>query len=85
MNGNNAAVSKQRSELTNRVKLLHSHAERVSDRGYAGVELLRDGTIVATTYVKYQPGSGKHSVVSTPFNLTETDALLASGSAKAVK
>ncbi len=59
-----------------RVKLLHSYAERVSDCGYPGVELLPDGTIVATTYVKYQPGPEKHSVVSTRFKLSESDALL---------
>jgi hypothetical protein len=60
-----------------RVKLLHSHAERVGDCGYPGVELLPDGTIVATTYIKYRPGSEKHSVVSVRFRLDETDALAA--------
>jgi hypothetical protein len=59
-----------------RIKLLHSHAVRVSDCGYPGMELLPDGTIVATTYVKYAPGKTKHSVVSVRFDLTETDALL---------
>lgn len=59
-----------------RIKLLHSHAERVGDCGYPGVELLPDGTIVATTYVKYSPGKEKHSVVSTRFKLEEADALL---------
>ncbi|MCE9556227.1 MAG: glycoside hydrolase [Planctomycetes bacterium] len=57
-----------------RVKLLHSHAG--CDCGYPGVELLPDGTIVATTYLKYAPGKEKHSVVSTRFRLSETDALL---------
>ncbi len=47
-----------------RIKLLHSHADRVADCGYPGVELLPDGTIVATTYIKYRPGAEKHSVVS---------------------
>jgi hypothetical protein len=56
-----------------RVKLLHSHAG--GDCGYPGVELLPDDTIVATTYVKYRPGTAKHSVVSTRFQLAETDAL----------
>ena len=37
-----------------RVKLLHSHAG--SDCGYPGMELLPDGTIIATTYIKYRPG-----------------------------
>lgn len=59
-----------------RIKLLHSHASRVSDCGYPGVELLPDGTVVATTYIKYRPGPEKHSVVSTRFRLDETDARL---------
>lgn len=37
--------------------------------------LLPDGTIVATTYIKYRPGKGKHSVVSTRFTPDETDRL----------
>lgn len=57
-----------------RVKLLHSHATRVGDCGYPGMELLPDGTIVATTYVKYAPGKEKHSVVSVRFDLQATDA-----------
>ena len=57
-----------------RVKLLHSNAG--GDCGYPGVELLPNGTIVATTYVKYRPGPAQHSVVSTRFTLAETDALL---------
>jgi hypothetical protein len=58
-----------------RVKLLHSHAEGVSDCGYPGLELLPDGTFVATTYIKYRPGPEKHSVVSSRFKLSEIDAL----------
>ncbi|TWU01646.1 sialidase family protein [Neorhodopirellula pilleata] len=58
-----------------RIKLLHSHAQRVSDCGYPGVEQLDDGTIVATTYIKYQPGPEQHSVVSVRFRLDETDPL----------
>ncbi len=54
-----------------RIKLLHSHAG--SDCGYPGVELLPDGTIAATTYIKYRPGNNKHSVVSTRFDLSEID------------
>ncbi len=34
-----------------RIKLLHSYAG--GDYGYPGVERLSDGTIVATTYIKY--------------------------------
>ena len=56
-----------------RIKLLHSHAGR--DCGYPGMELLPDGTIVATTYIKYRAGTAQHSVVSTRFKLEETDAL----------
>jgi len=56
-----------------RVKLLHSH--RGSDCGYPGLERLPDGTFVATTYIKYQPGPEKHSVVCTRFTLAETDAM----------
>lgn len=59
-----------------RVKLLHNHAERVGDCGYPGVELLPDGTIVTTTYLKYAPGKEKHSVVSLRFDLKATDALV---------
>jgi len=54
-----------------RVKLLHSHAGW--DCGYPGIELLPDGTIVATTYIKYRPGSDKHSVVSVRFTLDDLD------------
>lgn len=56
-----------------KIKLLHSNAR--SDCGYPGLELLPDGTFVATTYVKYRPGPDKHSVVSTRFKLKETDAM----------
>lgn len=54
-----------------KVKLLHSH--KGSDCGYPGLELLPDGTLVATTYVKYRPGPEQNSVVSTRFTLAETD------------
>jgi hypothetical protein len=57
-----------------RIKLLHSHAG--SDTGYSGLEVLPDGTFVATTYVKYEPGPKKHSVVTTRFRLEELDARL---------
>jgi hypothetical protein len=52
-----------------RLKLLHSYAG--GDCGYPGMDLLPDGTIVATTYIKYRPGTEKHSVVSTRFNIKE--------------
>ena len=56
-----------------RIKLLHSFAGR--DCGYPGVELLPDGTIVATTYIKYWNDARKQSVVCTRFTLAETDAM----------
>jgi hypothetical protein len=40
------------------------------------MELLPDGTIVATTYIKYRADEAKHSVVSTRFTLAQIDALL---------
>jgi hypothetical protein len=55
-----------------RIKLLHSYAG--GDCGYPGLEGLPDGTMVATTYIKYRPGPKKHSVVSIRFKLAETDA-----------
>lgn len=58
-----------------RIKLLHSFAG--GDCGYPGMELLPDGTIIATTYIKYQEGKNKHSVVSTRFNIRETDVMAA--------
>jgi sialidase-1 len=54
-----------------RIKLLHSYAG--GDCGYPGMERLPDGTIIATTYIKYQPGKKKHSVISTRFKIQETD------------
>ncbi len=46
------------------------------DCGYPGMEILPDGTIIATTYIKYRPGKDKHSVVSTRFKIEETDRML---------
>lgn len=56
-----------------RVKLLHSF--KGGDCGYPGVEVLPDGTVVATTYIKYREGPEQNSVVSTRFNPSETDLL----------
>ncbi|WP_211235258.1 sialidase family protein [Runella zeae] len=56
-----------------RVKLLHSFAG--PDCGYPGLELLSDGTFVATTYIKYQPGTKKHSVVAVRFKVEEFDKM----------
>lgn len=55
-----------------RVKLLTSY--HGGDDGYSGLEILPDETVVATTYIKYRPGPELNSVVSTRFNLHETDA-----------
>ncbi len=54
-----------------KIKLLHSH--KGSDCGYPGLELLPDGTLVATTYVKYRPGKEQNSVVSVRLSITDTD------------
>ena len=66
---------RQRRPGQYRIKLLHSYAG--SDCGYPGVELLPDGAIIATTYIKYRPGKEKHSVVSVRFKMDEVDALYA--------
>ncbi len=53
------------------VKLLHSYDE--ADCGYPGVEMLPDGTIIATTYIKYKNDRNKQSIVSTRFKIDELD------------
>ncbi len=58
-----------------RIKLLHSYAG--GDCGYPGMEIRSDGTILATTYIKYRPDNNKHSVVTTRFRIEETDKMLA--------
>lgn len=57
-----------------RIKLLHSFAG--SDCGYPGMEMLPDGTIIATTYIKYKNDKNKHSVVSIRFKIQETDLMV---------
>lgn len=57
-----------------RVKLLHSY--KGGDCGYAGLEVLPDNTLVATTYIKYREGSERNSVVSVRFNVAECAAML---------
>ncbi|HNX35710.1 MAG TPA: exo-alpha-sialidase [Kiritimatiellia bacterium] len=52
-----------------RIKLLHSYAKW--DCGYPGMEVLPDGTVIATTYIKYWDDARRHSVVSTRFKLSE--------------
>ncbi|MBC8229320.1 exo-alpha-sialidase [bacterium] len=55
-----------------RVRLLQHHGA-FGDCGYAGLELLPDGTFIATTYVVHKPGE-KNSVISVRFKLEELDA-----------
>lgn len=72
-----------RREGQYRIKLLHNAKRSATDQpgtgntdcGYSDLELLDDGTIVATTYIQYAAGPEKSSVVSTRFKLSETDAL----------
>jgi len=52
-----------------RIKLLHSYAKW--DCGYPGMEVLPDGTVIATTYIKYWNDTRRHSVVCTRFKLSE--------------
>ena len=59
-----------------RLRLLEHHG-RSGDCGYPGLEILPDGTFVATTYVVYKPGE-QSSVVSVRFKLSEIDALVGS-------
>lgn len=69
-----------------RIKLLHHFSTDTSnaairpngngDCGYPGMELLPDGTIVATTYIKYHEGVEKNSVVNTRFTMKEIDQML---------
>lgn len=61
-----------------RIKLLHHYGSPRDgyswanvDTGYPGMELLPDGTIVATTYLKYWDDERRHSVASTRFRLNE--------------
>jgi len=65
------------------IKLFHNTLRKSSDKpgqgnadcGYSDLEVLPDGTIIATTYLKYAEGPEKHSVINTRFTLAETDAL----------
>jgi hypothetical protein len=57
-----------------RVRLLNSFGQ-ARDTGYSGLELLPDGTMVATTYAPLYVGA-KPSVVSVRFSLEELDAML---------
>ena len=50
-----------------RIKLLHSY--KGGDCGYSGLEILPEGNIVATTYIKYKEGAEQNSVVSVRFTI----------------
>jgi len=52
-----------------RVHLLDNKAEQVWDTGYSGVELLSDGTVLCTTYLRYRAEDKAHSVVCTRIRL----------------
>jgi|GEM_PF-1094305 len=58
-----------------RAKLLHQHGPRKWDCGYPGLEVLPDGTVVATTYVQLAEDE-KNSVVAVRFRLEELDERL---------
>lgn len=64
-----SAIRSKEVKGTLRVKLLHSHAG--CDCGYPGIHLLPDGTILATTYVKYHAGEEKQSVVCKRFRVDD--------------
>lgn len=73
-----------RREGQYRIKLLHNTKRSPTelpgagntDCGYSDLELLGDGTLIATTYIHYAAGPEKSSVVSTRFKLSETDVLV---------
>lgn len=54
-----------------RIKLLHTY----QTTEYPGLEILPDGTFIATNSVKYRPDEN-YSVVSVRFKLSETDKLI---------
>ena len=55
-----------------RVRLLKNYG-RPGDTGYAGLEVLPDGTMVSTTYCVLQPGQ-QPLVVSVRFTMQDIDA-----------
>ena len=60
-----------------RIKLLHSYDG--VDCGYPGIQLLEDGTILATTYIKYWNDARKQSVVAVRLRLESTLACPCAG------
>ena len=63
-----------------RIHLLKHHGIKgkfpggLGDTGYSGVELLKDGMIVCTTYSRHFDDERQSSVVSTRFKIDEIDA-----------
>lgn len=53
------------------VRLIRSH--HGPDHTYPGLEILPDGTLIGTTYIKYRPGPEMHSVVCVHFRLDEIE------------
>lgn len=51
------------------IRLLRSH--QGADHTYPGLEVLPDGTFLATTYIKYRPGDELQSIISVNFRLDE--------------
>ncbi|MGN0852280.1 MAG: sialidase family protein [Kiritimatiellia bacterium] len=66
-----AAIRSQDPAGTFRIKILHNHAG--CDCGYPGIHLLADGSVLATTYVKYRAGEEKQSVVCARFRIDEIE------------
>ena len=58
------------SEGLCRVKLLNQYGTK-GDCGYSGLELLPDGTFIATTYVRYRPEDKYNSIISVRFKIEE--------------
>lgn len=56
-----------------RIKVLHSYDG--ADCGYSGLEILPDGTVIATTYIKYKDNADKQSIISARFNMNELDSM----------
>lgn len=65
--GSYAELKSRERGTSYRVKLLHNYAGL--DCGYPGIHLLEDGTLVATTYIKYWNDKRQQSVVSKRFRL----------------
>ena len=69
-----AAIRSKAEKGTYRIKLMHNYEG--CDCGYPGIHLLPDGTIAATTYIKYWNDARKQSVVCVRFKIADTDRQL---------